>query len=247
MQYERRDFDDTPELRIEGAQTKITGYAAVFNRYSSDLGGFVERIMPGAFKRVLNRGDDILALFNHDMDNLLATRASGRLRLTEDETGLRYEFDLDSDDPDHQRVIAKVRRGDLRGSSFGFRVASGGDSWGTTEQDYPLRSISEISMLRDVGPVTAPAYPDTATIAPLALRGLADEINAPLQDLIDAGTQLRDFLIRMGEDETSTPEEPATGDTVAASPERRTPRVMPVAKWHTLAARYQAKEVSSDG
>lgn len=244
MQYERRDLDVTPELRIDGDHTKIVGYAAVFNRYSSDLGGFVERILPGAFKRVLNRGDDVLALFNHSMDNLLATRSAQTLRLAEDETGLRYEFDLDGSDPDHQRVIAKVRRGDLRGSSFGFRVAS--DDWGTTEQDYPLRNIKEVAALRDVGPVTAPAYPDTATIAPLALRSLAETIHADIADLVAAGPELRDFLIRMGEDEAPETDDAATRDTVAASPDWRPPTVMPFAKWHKLASRY-SKEVSSDG
>lgn len=201
MQFERRDFDIAPELRIDDDSTRITGYAAVFNRLSHDLGGFVERIAPGAFKRVLNRGDDVLALFNHSMDNLLGTRAAGTLRLSEDDRGLRYEFDLDRNDPDHQRVIAKVNRGDLRGSSFGFRVAE--DDWGTTDQDYPLRTIIDIASLRDVGPVSAPAYPDTATVGKLALRSLADLTGKPIEELVDAGDGLRDFLLALGQEETA--------------------------------------------
>lgn len=225
--FERRDFESTIELRQDGDATRIAGYAAVFNRFSHDLGGFVERIAPGAFKRVLNRGDDVFALFNHDMDNLLATRGAGTLRLSEDANGLRYEFDLDETDPDHQRVIAKVRRGDLKGSSFGFRIGNGGDEWGVTDEDYPLRTITEFSALRDVGPVTSPAYPDTATIAPLALRSLAELTEQPVDTLVAAGDGLRDFLIRMGEAETETSDDAASGETDAASSELRTRHVLP--------------------
>lgn len=227
MQYERRDFDLTPELRMDADATRIVGYAAVFNRFSHDLGGFVERILPGAFKRVLNRGDDVLALFNHDMDNLLATRAAGTLRLSEDETGLRYEFDLDPSDPDHQRVIAKVKRGDLRGSSFGFRVED--DDWGVTEADYPLRSIKSVSVLRDVGPVSQPAYPDTATVAPLALRSLADLIQRDVDELVAAAPDLRDFLLRTAQEDVTAQgtEDAASGEPLADSPVERSTYILP--------------------
>ena len=226
MQYERRDFDLTPELRMDADATRIVGYAAVFNRYSHDLGGFVERILPGAFKRVLNRGDDVLALYNHAMDNLLATRAAGTLRLSEDETGLRYEFDLDPSDPDHQRVIAKVKRGDLRGSSFGFRVET--DEWATTDEDYPLRSIKSVAALRDVGPVSQPAYPDTATIAPLALRGLAETTGLELDDLVAAGTHLRYFLLRSQEDDTAQDTaDGSSGETAPELPVERSKHILP--------------------
>jgi HK97 family phage prohead protease len=210
MQFERRDIPNTPELRFDEERTRIIGYAAVFNRYSLDLGGFVEQIHPGAFGRVLGRDDNVLALFNHSMDNLLATRNAGSLRLSEDDTGLRYEFDLDTDDPDHQRVIAKVRRGDLTGSSFGFRVAS--DDWSTTEDDYPLRTVTEVAQLRDVGPVTTPAYPDTATVAPLALRSLAELAERTVDELV-AAESLRDFLLNLREDETETE---TSGETLAS-------------------------------
>jgi uncharacterized protein len=221
--YERRDFDAAPELRMDADATRIIGYAALFNRYSHDLGGFVERIAPGAFKRVLNRGDDVLGLFNHDMDNLLATRAAGTLRLSEDETGLRYEFDLDATDPDHQRVIAKVRRGDLRGSSFGFRVALGGDDWGTTDKDYPLRTVTEVAALRDVGPVSAPAYPDTAEVGKLALRSLAEMVGRDVDELVAAGNDLRDFLLRSAEEDTAQDTvDAASGEPLADSPDERT-------------------------
>lgn len=225
--FERRDYDNAPELRMDGDATRISGYAAVFNSDSHDLGGFVEQIRPGAFKRVLNRGDNVLGLFNHDMNNLLATRRAGTLRLAEDDTGLRYEFDLDPTDPDHQRVIAKVKRGDLAGSSFAFRSNSGTDDWETTESDYPRRIVNEVSALRDVGPVSTPAYGSTEdTGKALALRSLADLTNKPVEDLVNAA-DLRDFLLRQDPQD-------ADSETDSASSEQRErpPAPAPAPEWY---------------
>ena len=49
----------------EGRDT-IVGYAAVFNTFSEDLGGFREIVRPGAFTAALSEGQDVRGLFNHD-------------------------------------------------------------------------------------------------------------------------------------------------------------------------------------
>jgi hypothetical protein len=41
------------EVRAEGDGMTFTGYASVFNSPSEDLGGFIEYVAPGAFKRIL--------------------------------------------------------------------------------------------------------------------------------------------------------------------------------------------------
>ena len=48
-QLERRVFTLPAEIRAEGDAKKIYGHAAVFNAMSEDLGGFREKIAPGAF------------------------------------------------------------------------------------------------------------------------------------------------------------------------------------------------------
>jgi len=85
---------DVPGIEVkqdENGRTVIRGYAAVYDSDSQDLGGFVERIAPGAFKEVLETNPDVFGRYNHD--RLLGRTSSGTVRLFHDERGLRYEID----------------------------------------------------------------------------------------------------------------------------------------------------------
>lgn len=148
--------------RSDGAV--ITGYSAVFynglpgTQYS--LGdGMVERIRPGAFDRALVERHDARALYNHDPDNLLGRVSSGTCRLSVDHLGLRYEITADRNDPDHQRVLAKIKRGDLSGSSFAFQPTK--VTW-EDKDGISIRWIDDLQLF-DVGPVTYPAYGASTT------------------------------------------------------------------------------------
>jgi phage head maturation protease len=44
----------------------IKGLASVYDKWSLDLGGFRERIMPGAFDRVLGEDPHVLHTWDHD-------------------------------------------------------------------------------------------------------------------------------------------------------------------------------------
>ena len=87
---ERRIYDfSTAELRQDTNNSNVSvieGYAAVFDTFSRDLGGFKEIIRRGAFDNVLN--DDVRALFNHDANFVLGRTTSGTLTLKVDDTGL---------------------------------------------------------------------------------------------------------------------------------------------------------------
>ncbi len=165
MEIERRFVADlSVECRADGDERTLSGYAAVFydpeNRGTEfGLGtDAVERIMPGAFSRAVDEGDDVRALFNHDSNQVLGRTASGTLRLSVDERGLRY--DIDAPDTTLARDLAKsIARGDITGSSFAFRVT---DSEWVTEDGVDVRNINGVELL-DVGPVTYPAYEATAT------------------------------------------------------------------------------------
>jgi len=153
------------EKRAESESNTLIGYASVFNNRSQDLGGFVEIIAPGAFDNVLE--NDVRALFNHNENFVLGRTKSGTLRLSVDDTGLRYEIDL-ADSNMAKDIAASVARGDIDGSSFAFRIDE--DIWNEDDDGTVVRVITKIASLRDVGPVTYPAYLD----ASVAKRSLTD-------------------------------------------------------------------------
>lgn len=154
---ERRVFP-IRELRIAGDdKPKITGYAAVFNELSEDLGGFFERIQQGAFSKTLKEAD-VRALFNHDPNYVLGRTKSKTLELAEDDTGLRIEIDPPVEAQWAQDLIVSMKRGDVDQMSFGFRTIR--DEW-VTAGDQIVRTLLEVK-LYDVSPVTFPAYPQTS-------------------------------------------------------------------------------------
>jgi HK97 family phage prohead protease len=154
-------FDDT-ELRVEGDDKPIIkGYAAKFNSNSEDLGGFVERIKPGAFSKAL-KDSDIRALKNHDPNLLLGRNKAGTMRIDENKVGLRFEVDVPNTATGRD-TVEEIRRGDITGCSFAFTIKS--DAWEENDDGPWIRTINEVKQLFDVGPVVYPAYPDTTVAA----------------------------------------------------------------------------------
>lgn len=153
----------------------LTGYAAVFYdgspgseyRLSEDA---VERIMPSAFDASLASHDDVAAAWNHNGDYVLGSRAAGTLRLSKDSKGLRYEIPYDESDPDHQRVMAKVRSGTVTGASFSFLVRN--QNVRRVKEGF-IREILDVLLL-ECGPVWRPAYGNSTATArddrPLSVR-----------------------------------------------------------------------------
>jgi HK97 family phage prohead protease len=171
MAVERRYTLVPVELRVVGDKPRIGGYAAMFERVSQNLGGFVEVVERSFFNK--SRGDgwpDVMARYNHDDNMLLGTSGAGTLQLSLDETGLDYLVDPPQSRAD---VVELVQRGDVRKSSFAFRLPKEGDEWTMSDQGYPLRRLVTGALV-DVAPVNAPAYLDTSA----GLRSLAERMDA---------------------------------------------------------------------
>jgi len=163
----------TPERRFTTAAAptatgrSVYGYAAKFNSRSANLGTtdapWFEIISPGAFDGRL--GDNVVALFNHD-NNLILARSkaggSGTLKLKVDNVGLFYQFEAPNTSAGND-LLESIKRGDVDSSSFSFQIAAGGDQWQAEGKGH-LRTITKFSRLYDVSPVTSPAYP-SATVS----------------------------------------------------------------------------------
>jgi uncharacterized protein len=162
------------ELRVEDSASgpKLVGYAAKYEKWSEDLGvwtgSFKEKIRSGAFDAVI-KTDDVRCLKNHDPNLLLGRTSSGTMRLSSDKVGLRFEVDLPDTNTGND-TAEEVRRGDLSGCSFAFRVET--DEWKHLPDGTSERTLIKISRLFDVGPVTYPAYPDTD----VAVRALEEHL-----------------------------------------------------------------------
>lgn len=162
MQGKReRRFGLLPEVRATadtaeaGNTVHIEGYAAVFNQPAEIGDYFVEVIAPGAFD-----GCDLSdVIFNINHEGLpLARTASGTLDLTVDKKGLKVASDLLADDPDVQRIVPKMKRGDLSKMSLCFSVLK--EEWDETGED-PVRTILKFEKIYDVSIVNDPAYEGT--------------------------------------------------------------------------------------
>jgi HK97 family phage prohead protease len=141
--------------------------AAVFNSRTELHPGFFEVIERGAFSASLAQDGDVVMLFNHDPNYTLARRSNGTLIVAETEAGLRYAGRINRADSQAMSVHAKVARGDVKQSSFGFLIRK--ESFEKLENGGQLRRVLQAD-LWDVSPVTWPAYADTEAQARMAFR-----------------------------------------------------------------------------
>ena len=148
------------EIRIKGDAVEIEGYVNAIERESlplwSRIGRFVERICKGAFKRALQRNDNVRILLNHNPARDLGGQRDGNLELEEDNIGLRVRTTIT--DPE---VVQKARNNELVGWSFGFYDRD--VLCETNEDGLPLRKVrdldlEEVSILDNT---TTPAYEGT--------------------------------------------------------------------------------------
>ena len=175
-----------------GDGMSFSGYAAVFNSDSEPL-PFIERIIPGAFRKSLKSRNNIRMYLNHDSSMLLATSRAKTLRLMEDERGLKVEADL-PDTTIGRDLSTLIKRGDVDSMSFGFSVPPKGDSW---SDDGSVRELKEVR-LYEVSVVTGfPAYQATSasvrSLDMLAERTAADADKlADAITVLEAGSELND-------------------------------------------------------
>tara|TARA_Y100001973_G_scaffold4229_1_gene6214 strand:- start:1046 stop:1675 length:630 start_codon:yes stop_codon:yes gene_type:complete len=186
------------EIRMDsqedGSEPKIVGYAAKFNSLSHDLGGFREKIEPGAFSRALSEGQDVRALVDHDPGKIIGRSTSGTLRMLEDDHGLRVEIDP-ANTTAGRDIMESITRGDVTGMSFGFTVKD--DDWQIVDGEN-IRTLRDMDLF-DVSVVTFPAYASTE----VALRSLSEfqaDMAAVDEDIRRAdATAMRKAKIRLAE------------------------------------------------
>lgn len=161
IRWEKREAEGKPASR------NIGGKAIVFYdpnnqgtayRWDAFDWKVEERIMPGALDGA--EMGDVVALFNHDHNQLLGRTTAGTLQLTRSLSGLDYAITL-GDSPAAATVWDALSRGELNGSSFAFTVRE--DAWiENPKEKVVVREIRKLDTIYDVGPVVWPAYAGTS-------------------------------------------------------------------------------------
>ena len=136
---------------------QIAGYAIVWDTPSTNL-PFTEVIKAGALDGVNLSG--VLALYNHDFANVLGRVDAGTLKLAVDDHGLHFVLDIPDTTLGHD-VYTNIKNGNLKGVSFRFTIANGGETWKQIN-GQTTRVISKIATMREISLVSVPAYDDTS-------------------------------------------------------------------------------------
>lgn len=156
------------ELKLETRAEEegvIEGYPIVFGKET------IIHDIAGDFKEIIERGaldkadlKDVLLCVNHDTSKIaLARTKNGKgtmsLEIREEGLFMRAKLDLENN-PEARAVYSAIKRGDLNGMSFMFRVKK--DNWTDLSSNLPERRIEEISIVHEVSVVNFPAYQDTS-------------------------------------------------------------------------------------
>jgi HK97 family phage prohead protease len=138
---------------IEEEKKIVSGYVNKFNDLSEDL-GFFESVKAGAFKRSLESGKNILALFDHDTSKILGSTGSETLILKEDDTGLYFELSLNEKLSYTRDILELIEMKALGNCSFGFLVKE--DEWEVKDGVY-YRNLLDIELM-EITLTGLPAY-----------------------------------------------------------------------------------------
>lgn len=134
------------QIRVKDDSVEISGYVNAVERRSrplrSRMGQFIERICKGAFKKGIERNDNIRLLENHNWNRDLGGTKEGNLKLTEDSIGLRADATIT--DPE---AVKKARNGEYVGWSFGFKDRDDGvENDIDSETHLPLRKVRDLDL-----------------------------------------------------------------------------------------------------
>ena len=151
----KRSFEITYRAKKDSEKKVIQGYAVVFDSWTdiSSWGeSWKECIRKGAFTQSLKE-NSILALYNHDFNNVLA-RKDVNMKLVEDDKGLYFEIEL-PDTTQGNDLYELIDTGIVNQCSFSGYVRK--NIWSEDEGENILREILEIDLI-EITITPIPAY-----------------------------------------------------------------------------------------
>ena len=152
------------EIRAESQDDALIleGRAIVYDQATTindPAGSYTEIISRGA----LDGADltDVRLLFNHDLNRVPLARTPRTMSLTVDPAGMTIRATLPATESARE-VYESVKRRDLTGMSFAFKVPEGGDTY---DPKTNTRTITKIEKVYECSIVQYPAYGQTSVEA----------------------------------------------------------------------------------
>lgn len=158
------DMPDHEDGRLATLEVNFSWFGNWYEIDSLWEGTFLERTMPGAFKRTISRnGSNVKVLFNHGFDFSIGDKVLGVPEVLEERKESAFLAAPLLDTSYNRDLLPGLRVG-AYGSSFMFEVTA--EEWNhePEKSDHnpdglPERSVTEVT-LYEAGPVTWPANPE---------------------------------------------------------------------------------------
>jgi HK97 family phage prohead protease len=149
------------DLDVTKNGREFDGYAAIYGE-ETDLGNYIEVVLPPAFRSALSATSNLPMLWDHNASMPpFATTKAGTLNVQEDRRGLRVQATIDERHILGPTLMSMAERGELHGMSFGF-VTGPRDNKVQQRNGRVVRNITGFKALLDVSPTWNPAYAGTS-------------------------------------------------------------------------------------
>lgn len=145
-------------VKNQDGTTTVSGTAIVFDQPSQPI-PFIEYISRDALNDV--DFSKTLLLYAHDYNKILARADSGTLTTKIDDSGLHFTAKL-PDTTLANDVRKDIQAGNLKGCSFGFTIADGGDRYDTDSKGQTIHYVDKIDSVSELTITPIPAYTETS-------------------------------------------------------------------------------------
>ena len=164
------------ELRSENEGRHISGKAISFDTQSNDI-GFIEILHRGCITQELIDSSNIVFLYNHDYNQVIAraNKGKGTLNIDLRDDGVYFDLEVPNTTMGND-LLENIRLGNITQCSFGFNYANEEGAYKDEKiGDVWYRNVYKIGELYDLSAVTYPAYDDTYVNARMQERSKMED------------------------------------------------------------------------
>lgn len=164
------------ELRSENGGRHISGKAISFDTQSNDI-GFIEILHRGCITQELIDSSNIVFLYNHDYNQVIAraNKGKGTLNIDLRDDGVYFDLEVPNTTMGND-LLENIRLGNITQCSFGFNYANEEGAYKDEKiGDVWYRNVYKIGELYDLSAVTYPAYDDTYVNARMQERSKMED------------------------------------------------------------------------